>query len=89
MFKRKFISHWAEKRILRLYEQNIREVERWRNIVNMSNMLSNGKSDVSETTVKSLRKYSYAIGKVAALEELMDQLFIEYNDKGRVKELYI
>ena len=89
MFRKKFVPRWAEKRILHLYGQNIREVERWRNVVNMSSMLSNGKSDVSETTVKSLRKYSYAIGKVAALEELMDQLFIEYNDKGRVKELYI
>ncbi len=89
MFKKKFIPRWAEKRILRLYEQNIREVERWRNVVNMSSMLSNGKSEVSETTIKSLRKYSYSIGKVAALEELMDQLFIEYDDHGRVKELYI
>ena len=83
------MPRWAEKRILRLYEQDIREVERWRNVVNMSNMLSNGKSEVSETTIKSLRKYSYSIGKVAALEELMDQLFIEYDDHGRVKELYI
>jgi hypothetical protein len=83
------MPRWAEKRILRLYEQNIREVERWRNVVNMSSMLSNGKSEVSETTIKSLRKYSYSIGKVAALEELMDQLFIEYDDHGRVKELYI
>ena len=89
MFKKSLIPRWAEKRILRLYEQNIREVERWRNVVNMSSMLSNGKSEVSETTVKSLRKYSYSIGKVAALEELMDQLFIEYDDHGRVKELYI
>lgn len=89
MFKKSFIPRWAEKRILRLYEQNIRDVERWRNVVNMSSMLSNGKSEVSETTIKSLRKYSYSIGKVAALEELMDQLFIEYDDHGRVKELYI
>lgn len=89
MFKKSFMPRWAEKRILRLYEQDIREVERWRNVVNMSNMLSNGKSEVSETTIKSLRKYSYSIGKVAALEELMDQLFIEYDDHGRVKELYI
>lgn len=89
MFEKSFIPRWVEKRILRLYEQNIREVERWRNVVNMSNMLSNGKSEVSETTIKSLRKYSYSIGKVAALEELMDQLFIEYDDHGRVKELYI
>ena len=89
MFKKSLIPRWAEKRILRLYEQNIREVKRWRNVVNMSSMLSNGKSEVSETTVKSLRKYSYSIGKVAALEELMDQLFIEYDDHGRVKELYI
>ena len=87
MFKKRLIPVWAEKRILHLYEQNIREVERWRNVVNMSNMLSNGKSEVSETTIKSLRKYSYSIGKVAALEELMDQLFIEYDDHGRVKEL--
>ncbi|MCZ2398191.1 MAG: hypothetical protein LC100_16845 [Chitinophagales bacterium] len=89
MFKKSFIPRWAEKRILSLYEQNIRDVERWRNVVNMSNMLSNGKSEVSETTIKSLRKYSYSIGKVAALEELMDQLFIEYDDHDRVKELYI
>lgn len=89
MFKRSFIPRWVEKRILHLYEQNIREVERWRNVVNMSSMLSNGKSEVSETTIKSLRKYSYSIGKIAALEELMDQLFIEYDDHGRVKELYI
>lgn len=89
MFKKSFIPRWAEKKILRLYEQNIREVERWRNVVNMSSMLLNGKSEVSETTIKSLRKYSYSIGKVAALEELMDQLFIEYDDHGRVKELYI
>ena len=89
MFKKSFIPRWAEKRILRLYEQNIREVERWRNVVNMSSMLSNGKSEVSETTIKSLRKYSYSIGKVAALEELMDQLFIEYDAHGRVKEIYI
>lgn len=89
MFKKSFIPRWAEKRTLRLYEQNIREVERWRNVVNMSSMLSNGKSEVSEATIKSLQKYSYSIGKVAALEELMDQLFIEYDDKGRVKELYI
>ena len=51
--------------------------------------MSNGKSEVSETTIKSLRKYSYSIGKVAALEELMDQLFIEYDDHGRIKKLYI
>ena len=89
MFRKKFVPRWAEKRILHLYEQNIREVERWRNVVNMSSMLSNGKSEVSETTIKSLRKYSYSIGKVAALEELMNQLFIEYDDHGRVKELYI
>lgn len=89
MFKKSFIPRWAEKRMLRLYEQNIREVERWRNVVNMSSMLSNGKSEIDKTTIKSLRKYSYSIGKVAALEELMDQLFIEYDDHGRVKELYI
>ena len=34
-----------------------------------------------------LRRYSYAVGKVAVLEELMDKLFIAYDDHGRVKEL--
>lgn len=78
MFKKKFIPHWAEKRILNLYEQNIREVERSRRQANMR--YATGRQP-------NLREHSYAVGKVAALEELMDQLFIEYDDHGRVKEL--
>lgn len=78
MFKKKLIPHWAEKRILNLYERNIQEVERWRRATNMENATGGQ---------PNLRKYSYAVGKVAAFEELMDQLFIEYDDHGRVKEL--
>lgn len=78
MFRKKLIPHWAEKRILHLYERNIQEVERWRRVTNMENATGGQ---------PNLRKYSYAIGKVAAFEELMDQLFIEYDDHGRVKEL--
>ena len=78
MFKKKFIPRWAEKRMLHLYEQNIREVERCRRRANMQSATGGQ---------PNLREHSYAIGKVAALEELMDQLFIEYDDKGRVKEL--
>lgn len=78
MFRKKFVPRWAEKRILRLYEQNIREVEHRRRQANMK-CATGGQPN--------LREYSYSIGKVAAFEELMDQLFIEYDDHGRVKEL--
>lgn len=78
MFKKSFIPRWAEKRILALYEQNIREVERCRRAANMESATGGQ---------PNLRRHTYAVGKVAALEELMDQLFISYDDHGRVKEL--
>ena len=78
MFKKRLIPMWAEKRILCLYEQNIREVERSRRQANMR--CATGRQP-------NLREHSYAVGKVAALEELMDRLFIDYDDHGRVKEL--
>lgn len=78
MLKKSLVPMWARKRILCLYEQNIREVERCRRQANMQSATGGQ---------PNLRKHSYAVGKVAAIEELMDQLFIEYDDKGRVKEL--
>ena len=78
--KKRLIPRWAEKRILSLYEQAICDVERCRRELNAESATS-GKPN--------LRRYSYAIGKVAAYEELMDRLFIEYDDKGRIPELPI
>lgn len=78
MFRKKFIPRWAEKRMLSLYEQNIREVEYYRHKANIENATGGE---------PNLRKHAYAVGKVAALEEVMDRLFIEYDDHGRVKEL--
>ena len=80
MYWKKRLPRWAERRILSLYEQAIRDVERCRRSVNAESA-TGGKPN--------LRRYSYAIGKVAAYEELMDRLFIEYDDKGRVPELPI
>lgn len=80
MFKKKLIPKWAEKRILAQYNVAIKDVEHWRRIVNME-------SATGGQLAQNLRRYSYAVGKVAALEELMDKLFIAYDDYGRVKEL--
>lgn len=77
-WKKGLIPKWAEKRILAQYNAAIKEVERTRRQENM-------KCATGEQP--NLRRYSYAVGKVAVLEELMDQLFIEYDDHGRVKEL--
>lgn len=79
-WKKQLIPKWAEKRILAQYNEAIKDVERWRRIVNME-------SATGGQLTHNLRRYSYAVGKVAALEELMDKLFIEYDDHGRVKEL--
>ena len=79
-WKKQLIPRWAEQRILDQYEQAIRDVERCRRSVKEM-------SAAGETP--NLRRYSYVIGKVAAYEELMDRLFIEYDDNGRVPELPI
>lgn len=77
-WKKQLIPKWAEKRILTQYSEAIKDVERWRRTVNMESATGGQ---------PNLRRYSYAVGKVAVLEELMDKLFIEYDDHGRVKEL--
>ena len=79
-WKKQLIPKWAEKRILAQYNMAIKDVERWRRIVNIE-------SATGGQLTQNLRRYSYAIGKVAVLEELMDKLFITYDDHGRVKEL--
>ena len=80
IWKKQLIPKWAEKRILAQYNEAIKDVERWRRTVNME-------SATGGQFAQNLRRYSYAVGKVAVLEELMDKLFIAYDDHGRVKEL--
>ena len=79
---------WAEKRMKELYRECINDVVRCRKDVNIEVML-NGKMVLDKKTVEKLRKYSFAVGEVAALEVMMDRLFIEYDDKGKIKELYL
>lgn len=84
---RKYIPLWAEKRMKELYYECINDVVRSRKDINIDSML-NGKTVLDKKTVEKLRKYSFAVGEVAALEVMMDRLFIEYDDKGKIKELY-
>lgn len=84
----KHISKWSEKRIKELYRQSIAELVRSRKAVNIDSML-NGKIVYDEKTIRDLRIYSYAVGQVAAIEGIMDRLFIEYDDEGKVPEIYI
>lgn len=85
---RKYMPLWAEKRMKELYRECINDVVRCRKDVNIEVML-NGKMVLDKKTVEKLRKYSFAVGEVAALEVMMDRLFIEYNDNGKIKELYL
>jgi len=82
-WKKQLAPRWVEKRILQIYEEAIQEVELRRREVNAESAVSDGKP----VNDKLLRKYSYAIGEVVAVEAIMDRLFIQYDDKGRVKEL--
>ncbi len=82
-WKKRLVPRWAEKRILQIYEEAIQEVECRRKEVNAESAVSDGKP----VDDKLLRKYSYAVGEVVAVEAIMDRLFIQYDDKGRVKEL--
>ena len=80
IWKKQLIPKWAEKRILNQYHEAIKDVERRRRVINME-------SATGGQLAQNLRRYSYAVGKVAVLEELMDKLFIAYDDHGRIKEL--
>ena len=80
IWKKQLIPKWAEKRILNQYHEAIKDIEHWRRVVNME-------SATGGQLAQNLRRYSYAVGKVAVLEELMDKLFIAYDDHGRIKEL--
>lgn len=83
IWKKQLAPRWVEKRILQIYEEAIQEVELRRREVNAESAVSDGKP----VNDKLLRKYSYAVGEVVAVEAIMDRLFIQYDDKGRVKEL--
>lgn len=89
LFRRKPLPRWEEGRIKELYRQCISEVIRLRNAVNQDSMLANGEVSYDKKLVVNLRKYSFAVGEVAALETLMDRLFIDYDDEGKVPELYL
>ena len=39
--------------------------------------------------VKLLQAYSFAVVEAAAIEAIMDRLFIPYDDKGKLKEFYL
>ena len=83
-WKKRWCPRWAEKRILSEYKQAIKNVERLRKMVNMQYAASGGK----EPNGKLLRMYSFAIGEAAAIEAIMDRLFIQYDDEGRLREFY-
>lgn len=82
MFGKSPIPAWSRKRIKEMYIQCICNVKQTREKCRSNKMLG-------RNSIDDLRRYSYAIGRVAALEELMDRLFIEYDDEGQVPELRI
>lgn len=84
-WKKQLAPRWVEKRILQIYEEAIQEVELRRREVNAESAVSDGKP----VNDKLLRKYSYAVGEVVAVEAIMDRLFIQYDDEGRLKEFYL
>ena len=85
IFKKRICPRWIEKTLLLEYGEAIRNVERLRHEVNVNYMVN----DCKKPDVKLLRRYSYAVGEAAAIEVIMDKLFIEYDDGGRLKEFYL
>lgn len=84
LFK-KMCPTWIEKRIIFEYRTAIENVVRLRKEVNVNHLENNCESP----DLKLLRRYSYAVGEVAAIEGIMDRLFIQYDDEGRLKEFYL
>lgn len=66
----KIIPKHLEKSILLFYKDKLKSLEKWRDIIN----------DESGKTTTNLQRYSYAAGEVAAIEGVMDRLFIDYDD---------
>lgn len=84
-FKKRWCPKWEEKRILSEYREAIKNVVRLRKAVNVDYMTSGCK----EPNAKLLNSYFYAVGEAAAIEAIMDRLFIQYDDEGRLKEFYL
>ena len=84
-WKKHWCPRWAEKRILSEYKQAIKNVVRLRKAVNVRYVINGCK----EPDGKLLQEYSYAVGEAAAIETIMDRLFIQYDDEGRLKEFYL
>ena len=84
-WKKHWCPKWAEKRILSEYKQAIKNVERTRkdDYIQRTINANNGKM------VRLLQAYSFAVGEAAAIEAIMDRLFIPYDDKGKLKEFYL
>lgn len=85
IWKKRLVPRWAEKRILSEYKQAIKNVVRLRKAVNVRH-ITNG---CKEPDGKLLREYAFAVGEAAAIEAIMDRLFIQYDDEGRLKEFYL
>ena len=66
----KVIPKHLEKSILLFYKDKLKSLEKWRDIIN----------DESGKTATNLQRYSYTAGEVAAIEGVMDRLFIDYDD---------
>jgi coenzyme F420-reducing hydrogenase gamma subunit len=84
-WKKHYCPKWAEKRILSEYREAIKNVVRLRKAVNVDHMVSGCK----DPDARLLRRYFYAVGEAAAIEAIMDRLFIQYDDEGRLKEFYL
>ena len=84
-WKKHYCPKWAEKRILSEYREAIKNVVRLRKAVNVNHMASGCK----EPDARLLRRYFYAVGEAAAIEAIMDRLFIQYDDEGRLREFYL
>ena len=66
----KIIPKHLEKSILLFYKDKLKSLEKWRDIIN----------DESGKTAINLQHYSYTAGEVAAIEGVMDRMFIDYDD---------
>ena len=71
VFRPKFLPRWCEKRIKSLYKTSVAEVEKYKQEMAIESV----DGTLSHETYK---RYVYYAGQVAAIEGIMERLFIQY-----------
>lgn len=76
--KNRFIPKWAQDILQESYMTSVNAAVKWSREMDIDRIDGKIKPE-------TLKRYSFYMGQVTALEGIMDRFFIPYDDKGKLK----